>query len=107
MTPLGRVDEVAVGGTRTFAYPAEQDPCLLVRADERTFVAYSQKCTHLSCAVVPSVEDGVLRCPCHDGVFDLRSGVPLAGPPRRPLTRVRLEIRDGRIFAAGVEERTV
>ena len=104
---LASVDEVPVGGSHTFAYPAEHDPCVLVRPDERTLVAYSQKCTHLSCAVIPSVEQGVIRCPCHEGYFDLATGRPLAGPPRRPLSRVRLEVRGREIFAAGVEERTV
>jgi nitrite reductase/ring-hydroxylating ferredoxin subunit len=104
---LASVQDVPVGTTRTFAYPTEHDPCILVRSDERTFVAYSQECTHLSCAVVPRVEDGVIRCPCHAGIFDLASGRPIAGPPRRPLAMVRLQIRGGDIFAAGVEERTV
>ena len=104
---LASVRDVPVGGAQTFAYPTEQDPCVLVRPDDRTFVAYSQKCTHLSCAVVPRVEAGVIRCPCHDGIFDLASGRPIAGPPRRPLSIVRLQIRGGDIFATGVEERTV
>jgi nitrite reductase/ring-hydroxylating ferredoxin subunit len=103
---LAALDDVPVGGTRTFAYPTGQDPCVLVRVGAGELVAYSQKCTHLSCAVVPRVEEGLIHCPCHQGFFDLASGRPLAGPPRRPLTRVRLEIRDGQIYAAGIEERT-
>ncbi|HKT79125.1 MAG TPA: ubiquinol-cytochrome c reductase iron-sulfur subunit [Vicinamibacterales bacterium] len=103
---LGSVPDLPIGTAHTFAYPTEHDPCILVRSDERTFLAYSQKCTHLSCAVVPDVEHGVIRCPCHEGVFDLASGRPLAGPPRRPLSLVRLQIRGDDIFAAGVEERT-
>jgi nitrite reductase/ring-hydroxylating ferredoxin subunit len=103
---LASIGDVPVGTTRTFAYPTEHDPCILIRPDERTFVAYSQECTHLSCAVVPRIEDGVIRCPCHDGLFDLTSGRPIAGPPRRPLSVVRLQIRGSDIFAAGVEERT-
>jgi Rieske Fe-S protein len=56
---------------------------------------------------VPRVEEGVIRCPCHEGIFDLASGRPLAGPPRRPLSRVRLDVRGGDLFAVGIEERTV
>ena len=104
---LASVNDLPVGAMQTFAFPTEHDPCVLVRSDERTFVAYSQKCTHLSCAVVPRVEEGVIRCPCHEGFFDLASGRPISGPPRRPLSRVRLEIRGDQIFAAGVDERTV
>ncbi len=104
---LASLDDIPVGATRTFSYPTEHDPCVLVRTGEQTFVAYSQKCTHLSCAVLPQVGEGVIRCPCHDGLFDLQSGRPIAGPPRRPLSLVRLEIHDRQIFATGVEERTL
>lgn len=109
-TPKLRVASVAdvpVGGTRLFAYPTEHDPCVLVRAADQTFVAYSQKCTHLSCAVLPRVDEGVIRCPCHEGYFDLASGRPIAGPPRRPLSRVDLDIQRGEIFATAVRDRTL
>jgi Rieske Fe-S protein len=104
---VAAVGEIAVGEVRTFTYPTVHDPCVLVRTGEAAFVAYSQRCTHLSCAVVPHVDEGLVRCPCHEGYFDLASGRPIAGPPRRPLSRVRLEVRGGEIFAADVEERTV
>jgi len=74
---------------------------------EDVLVAYGQKCTHLSCAVRPRVDQGVIHCPCHEGYFDLQSGHPVAGPPRRPLPRVRIEVRANQIYATGVEERTV
>ncbi len=104
---IGRVDEIPIGGAKLFHYPGEHDPCLLLRTDTQTFLAYDQKCTHLSCAVVPSVEEGCLLCPCHLGSFDLHSGRAIAGPPRRPLTRITLEIRAGVIYATGIELRTV
>jgi nitrite reductase/ring-hydroxylating ferredoxin subunit len=99
--------DLPVGGALTFAYPHADDDCVLVRVSDRSLVAYSQECTHLSCAVRPRPDDGVLHCPCHEGYFDLASGRPIAGPPRRPLARVRLEIRGRHIYAVGVEERTV
>ena len=104
---VARLDRVPVGGTLTFSYPGPNDPCLLLRPDERTLVAYGQKCTHLSCAVVPRPERGELHCPCHIGSFDIVSGRPVSGPPRRPLPRVTLEVRGGVVYATGVEERTV
>jgi Rieske Fe-S protein len=70
-------------------------------------VAYSQQCTHLACAVLPQPERGRIYCPCHEGVFEIASGRPLAGPPRRPLTRVLLEVRGRDVYATGVELRTV
>lgn len=99
---LAGVTEIPVGGSRLFQYPTPLDPCLLVRTSESEFVAFGQKCTHLSCPVIPRVEEGVFHCPCHNGVFDLKSGIPIAGPPRRPLPRVLVEVRDGAVFATGL-----
>ena len=107
ITTVARLDKVPVGGTLTFSYPGPNDPCLLLRPDERTLVAYGQKCTHLSCAVIPDPDRGVIRCPCHEGLFELSSGRPIAGPPPRPLPRVVLEVRGGDVYATGIEERTV
>ena len=103
---IASVDEVVVGASIGFTYPNEFEPCLLVRLTTNEFVAFGQKCTHLSCAVIPQPAEGSFYCPCHEGRFDLRSGVPTAGPPRRPLTRIVLELRGRDIFAVGVEERT-
>ena len=106
MQRLASMDDIPVGAAIGFTYPNEQEPCLLVRLTTSEFVAFSQKCTHLSCAVVPRPDEGSFYCPCHEGRFDLRSGAPIAGPPRRPLTRVVLEMRGRDIYAVGVEERT-
>jgi nitrite reductase/ring-hydroxylating ferredoxin subunit len=96
-----------VGGSVVFAYPGPDDPCVLVRVSDTEWVAYGQKCTHLSCAVIPQPERGVFHCPCHEGLFELRTGRPLAGPPRRPLPRVTLSVGNGRVYATGIELRTV
>ena len=104
---IARVDDVPVGGSLIFNYPAGSPARLLVRLDEETFVAYEQQCTHLTCPVIPHVDVGELHCPCHEGVFDLLTGRPLSGPPRRPLARVTLEIREGNLVATGIQKRTV
>ena len=103
---IASVDDVGVGNTLLFSYPGAHDPCVLVRMSQAEFVAYSQKCTHLACAVIPRPEQGVLHCPCHEGYFDLRSGRPTAGPPSRPLPRILLDVRGRDIYATGVEWRT-
>lgn len=98
-------DDVPVGGIKLFRFPTERDPCILIRPDENTYVAYSQKCTHLSCAVFYSREKNRLECPCHEGYFSVRNGDVLQGPPPRPLPRVILERHDDRIVAVGIEIR--
>jgi nitrite reductase/ring-hydroxylating ferredoxin subunit len=103
---IASLDSLPIGGSLVFEYPGEHDTCVLVRLADAEVVAYGQKCTHLSCAVVPKPEQGVLHCPCHEGLFDLRSGRPIAGPPRRPLPRIVLEVRERDVYAIGVEQRT-
>ena len=71
--------------------------------DDETLVAFGQKCTHLACAVIPDLPNRQFVCPCHRGFFDAENGQPLAGPPRRPLPKILLEVRDGVIHAIGVE----
>src|SRR5690606_666470 len=74
---IGAVDSLPVGGSQIFAYPGENDPCILVRTGESDFVAYDQLCTHLLCPVIPLLEQGTLHCPCHEGNFDLATGHPI------------------------------
>src|SRR5262249_7905400 len=104
---LAAIDDIPIGTAQTVGYPTEQDPCILIRTGERAFVAYSPKCTHLSCAVITQVADDVIRSPCHEGLFYLATGRPLAGPPTRPLACVIIELRGNEMFATGVEARTV
>lgn len=94
--------EVPVGGVKLFTYPGLQDQCILVRTSEAGYVAYSQKCTHLSCAVVYAPEHRRLECPCHEGYFSLRDGSVLQGPPSRPLPSITLERRGSDLVATGV-----
>lgn len=101
---IAHIDTIPVGGARIFHYPEGSTPRLLIRTGEREFVAYDQQCTHLLCPVVPAVESGRLHCPCHNGWFDLQTGEPLAGPPRRPLPRVLVELRGDTVYAVGVQE---
>lgn len=101
---IASLDDLPVGGALTFHYPDEGNPAILVRLGEEEFVAYDQQCTHLLCPVLPEPEKGVLHCPCHEGSFDLQTGRPVAGPPRRRLPRIELEVRNGRVYAIGREE---
>lgn len=104
MTRVGSLADLPVGGSRVFHYPTPDDPCLLIRTAEDTVAAFSQKCTHLSCAVFYASERGRIECPCHNGVFSARDGRVLQGPPPRPLPRVVLERRGDDLIAVGVAE---
>lgn len=105
-TPEARVAgaaDLAPGSALLFRYPTAEDPCILVREASGEFHAYSQVCTHLSCAVVYRPAGRRLDCPCHRGAFSSLDGRVLAGPPTRPLPRITLERRGDELFATGIE----
>lgn len=103
---IARQGEIAVGKVKLFTYPTPQDHCIMVRTAPDTYVAYSQKCTHLSCAVYYSEKSKQLECPCHKGSFAVDDGRVLAGPPTRPLPSIMLETRGDELIAVGVREET-
>ncbi len=100
---IAAAGELPVGGVKLFDYPAAKDPCVLIHLPTGEYVAYGQKCTHLSCPVLPQPDKGVIECPCHNGLYDLRTGRVISGPPERALPRITLDIRDGRIYATGIQ----
>lgn len=104
---IASASALAAGSAVLFRYPTAADPCILVRTKGGALVAFSQVCTHLSCAVVYRSADDNLFCPCHSGVFECRAGEggarPIAGPPERPLPRIVIEERDDDVWALGVE----
>jgi len=84
------IHEVPVGGHKLFRYPTENDPCILLRLSEDKFVAFDQRCTHLSCPVLFDAARKQLACPCHEGFFSADDGRPLAGRWRRGPGRWRV-----------------
>ena len=100
---IARIDDVPPGGSLLFRYPTAEDPCILVRDGSGRFDAFSQVCTHLSCAVVHRPDEQALACPCHKGSFSPSDGRPLAGPPTRRLPRIAIEQRGVDLVATGIE----
>lgn len=97
--PIVGAEGLAPGQALYFAYPNPDDQALLIHLPDGRFVAYSQKCTHLSCAVYYQPERGRIFCPCHEGVFDPQTGEPIAGPPQRRLPQIELREEGGRLIA--------
>lgn len=105
---LGSVEDLKPGSWKVFHYPDKHHPAVLIRRVNGEFAAFSQKCTHLACPVAyeRSGNDEQIVCHCHNGRFDVTTGEGVAGPPRelRPLQRVALVLRDGRVIATGLEK---
>ncbi|MEU0391948.1 Rieske (2Fe-2S) protein [Streptomyces sp. NPDC006208] len=92
--PKKIADALAPGESLAFRYPGDEDRAIAIRLQDGTLAGYSAVCTHLACAVLFRADrglEGELLCPCHDGVFDVRTGDVTAGPPPRPLPRVILD----------------
>jgi len=100
---IAAVEDIPRGGSLLFRYPTAEDPCILVRDSGGRFDAFSQVCTHLSCAVVHRPAEQALACPCHKGSFSTVDGRPLAGPPTRRLPRILIEQRGADVVALGIE----
>jgi nitrite reductase/ring-hydroxylating ferredoxin subunit len=98
--------DVPAGAVKLFRYPTPQDAAIMVRKSDGQLVAYSQKCTHLSCAVYYSKDNNRLECPCHEGYFSIDTGRVLQGPPPRPLPRIIVHERNGQIFASGIDNQS-
>lgn len=96
---IAQTADIPVGGVRYFSYPTKDDHALVLQPDPGNFVAYSSRCTHLSCEVYWDLERGKIVCPCHNGSFDPRTGAVLAGPPSRPLPLIRLQEEGGTLYA--------
>ena len=83
----------------------------LYTEDGEHFKAYNGHCTHLGCGYTYDADRKAFYCPCHHGVFDVRTGAVLSGPPPRPLDELNLRVDDGAVivryqdFRLGVPER--
>lgn len=97
------VSRLKVGESAEFAYPNEHESALLIRLGENDYKAYQNACTHLKCPVFWSREDEKLVCPCHHGFFDPKTGIPTAGPPKRPLPEIVIAVEGNVIYATGVK----
>ena len=83
----------------------------LYTEDGRKFKAYNGHCTHLGCGFSYDEARKMFFCPCHRGLFDVKTGAVLDGPPPRALDELTVEVRDAAVFVKyqdfqlGVKER--
>ena len=72
-------------------------PVLLIRKSGNEIYAVSDKCSHMACPLRGGTLDGyVLKCPCHDWRFDIRTGAFLDAP-EICLPRYEWKLSDGYI----------
>ena len=76
--------------------PFSGKPVILFRTAAGELRALTATCTHLACTVQYRGDRGDIWCACHNGVYD-SNGTNISGPPPRPLTRLDVAERGGKI----------
>jgi len=66
-------------------------PVILVKTEERNFLALAATCTHLDCIVQYKEDTRQIWCACHNGVYDL-NGRNISGPPPKVLENYDVKV---------------
>lgn len=75
-------------------------PAILICTQDKQLHVYKAICTHLGCTVQFRVDKQNIYCACHGGEYDVATGKNIAGPPPKPLTALKAEIKDGKIIVS-------
>lgn len=81
----------------------EASPRVLKLSDTVAITAYSRLCTHSGCLVPLPDRQQNIECGCHGSQFKA-DGSLVAGPAPEALRAIRLEVREGVVFALGFLE---
>jgi Rieske Fe-S protein len=100
---VAQASQVAEGSAVYFNFPDADSQAMLLHLPGGQFVAYSQRCTHLSCAVFYEPARQRLYCPCHEGVFSPETGDPVAGPPQRRLAQITIQQDGDTLYATDIQ----
>ena len=83
----------------------------LYTEDQEKFTAFSGVCTHLGCSFGFDAEKKRYHCPCHHGLFDMKTGAVIGGPPPRALDALPVKVENGEVhvlyqtFRTGISEK--
>ncbi|QQS37178.1 MAG: Rieske 2Fe-2S domain-containing protein [Ignavibacteriales bacterium] len=93
----GEVGELNTNSGKIFRFGNE--PGILINTPEGELKAYTAICTHLACTVQYRADLQHIWCACHNGHYNL-NGINIAGPPPRPLTEFKVNIKGDQIYAS-------
>ncbi len=93
----GRRSELPPNSGKIFRFGAR--PGIVVDTPAGDIRAFSAVCTHLACTVQYRPDMQQVWCACHAGHYNLE-GVPVAGPPPRPLERYDVALKGDEIWVS-------
>ena len=96
---IGRVDDFMGKSFRLYKFGRKR--VILIRLGEGRMVALSAKCTHLGCTVRYIKSRNIIKCPCHGGEYSI-DGRVLKGPPKKPLQKYEVKVKNGEIYIARI-----
>ncbi|HOS03161.1 MAG TPA: Rieske (2Fe-2S) protein [Candidatus Hydrogenedentes bacterium] len=109
MTPARRAE--ALGAVKQISFPVTDlppvntakmfkfgaVPAVLIHLPDGSFSCFNAVCTHLGCTVQFEPAQARIHCACHGGVYDMKTGANVSGPPPKPLTQYTVEIANGQV----------
>lgn len=93
----GKVGELKPNSGKIFRFGDK--PGILINTPGGELRAFTAICTHLACTVQYREDFQHIWCACHNGHYDL-NGINIAGPPPRPLTPFKVNLKGDQIFAS-------
>lgn len=77
-------------------------PAMLIHHLDGQWVSFSSVCTHLGCTVEYKPDLQKITCACHGGQYDAHTGLNIAGPPPKPLTKFAVKVEKGSVEVSRV-----
>jgi arsenite oxidase small subunit len=116
---LWSAKEIKIGSTPAIVVRVKEAQPGGLSVSSSHFIGLSKICSHLRCNCEyirnpeiaamaykyrPEFAHPVLGCACHFSAFDPElAGKSVSGPALEPLPRVQLEVKNGQLFAVGLE----
>ena len=88
---IGKVSDIF--SSKNFIKQKVHDETVIILHNSKGEIqAFNASCTHAGCMVDWNDMNHSFQCKCHGGVFN-EKGDPIAGPPKKPLQRLHVDIR--------------
>lgn len=95
---LGEANKIPKGSGQNFRFGST--PAIITHTEDGEFHAFKAVCTHLGCTVQFRQDKQDIWCACHGGCYDAGSGKNIAGPPPKPLDKLKVAIENGNLVVS-------